>query len=458
MGRHPRETLMGKFDGMDPELVRELLAEVKQAAEQMRTVEGRVTRLMSGAGLSSQSAHRPVQVAEACDTMVKDVSGRVTLLEKKHDQKGTSGEPRVTDQSADDSPKPEPKDSTPDPKPEPKDSTPDPKPEPKEPPPDPTHDEPPAPQPRDSGDSTPGPGKDSGAAPDGSRGDGVVDTPGKDHSDDVDQSGDPKPQVVVVDGVKVLQIPLDPPTAEEVETLLRNIQDVPPMDMPSVEGASDSADTRPGQVEPGEPLPGVKPDGPVLDTAEPAEGQTIQPPGTGGEATRGEVTEGSGSGGDRGGSTAPWADDGSEVVSVAARPPDPEALKVLVDNVREIEPLDMPDAQATAGDPGTGDSGGSGSGGDRGGSTAPWADDGSEVVSVAARPPDPEALRVLVDNVREIEPLDMPDVRVPDGETWGEGPWAPMDIRPDGPAGDVEPGDPLRPIPPPGGSSSAESV
>ncbi|WP_203863296.1 hypothetical protein, partial [Planobispora rosea] len=93
---------MGKFDGMDPELVRELLAEVKQAAEQMRTVEGRVTRLMSGAGLSSQSAHRPVQVAEACDALVKDVSGRVVLLEKKADQKETSGGPRVEDQSADD--------------------------------------------------------------------------------------------------------------------------------------------------------------------------------------------------------------------------------------------------------------------------------------------------------------------------------------------------------------------
>ena len=62
-----------------------------------------------------------------------------------------------------------------------------------------------------------------------------------------------------------------------------------------------------------------------------------------------------------------------------------------------------------------------------------------------------DALRTLVDNAGEIEPLDMPGVQVPDGETWGEGAWAPRDIGPDGPADDVDPGDPLRSIPPLGG-------
>ncbi|MEU9831078.1 hypothetical protein AB0D67_05990, partial [Streptosporangium sp. NPDC048047] len=82
---------MGKFDGMDPELVRDLLSEVRQAAEQIRSVEGRVTRLMSAAGLSSQSAHRPAQVADSGDKMVRDVSARVALLEKKIKQ-GTGHE------------------------------------------------------------------------------------------------------------------------------------------------------------------------------------------------------------------------------------------------------------------------------------------------------------------------------------------------------------------------------
>ncbi|MFF4411077.1 hypothetical protein ACFYY8_01035 [Streptosporangium sp. NPDC001559] len=81
---------MGKLDGMDPKLVRDLLSEVRQAAERMRTTEGRVARMMSAAGLSAQSTHRPVQVAESCDIMVRDVSSRVELLEKRVKQEGGS--------------------------------------------------------------------------------------------------------------------------------------------------------------------------------------------------------------------------------------------------------------------------------------------------------------------------------------------------------------------------------
>ncbi|GIN03396.1 hypothetical protein Pve01_50540 [Planomonospora venezuelensis] len=412
-----RETPMGKFDGMDPELVRDLLSEIRQAAGQMRTIEGRITRLMGEAGLSSQSTHRPVQIAEACDVMVKDVSARVALLEKRIEQgtapgSGTpdaaspapgaetpardtgkpetpraedlkpavpgSGEsPRVEDQSADDPPKPESgskpeADSTPDPKPEadskgdersPRDgggaqgddrsggseTKPDPKPE---------------------ADSTPDPKPEADSKGDersprdggGTQGDDPLDTPEKDHPDDIDQTGELRPQIVEVDGVKVLQIPLDPPTAEEVEALLEDIENIPPMDMPTMDGTGTDAGGQPG---------------------------------TG--------TDGGGQPGTGAGGTAP---------------------------------------------------GGSGTPGD---TVARWADDGSDVVSAEAGPLNLDALRTLVDNVREIEPLEMPGVQVPEGETWGEGAWVPMDVGPDGPAGEVDPADPLRPIPPPGGSSGASS-
>ncbi|MER7206714.1 hypothetical protein ABT340_06550 [Streptosporangium sp. NPDC000239] len=95
---------MGKLDGMDPKLVRDLLSEVRQAAERMRTTEGRVARMMSAAGLSAQSTHRPVQVAESCDIMVRDVSSRVELLEKRVKQEGGSpaGQPVSSGEKAED--------------------------------------------------------------------------------------------------------------------------------------------------------------------------------------------------------------------------------------------------------------------------------------------------------------------------------------------------------------------
>ncbi|MGV9323522.1 hypothetical protein [Streptosporangium sandarakinum] len=699
---------MGKFDGMDPELVRDLLSEVRQAAEQMRTVEGRVTRLMSAAGLSSQSAHRPAQVADSGEKMVRDVSARVALLEKKVKQSTghevspkaaapkPDTEPSKADDRAPERPKAEdltpavPKDGGgPDAKhdtdakkdsgakhdtgsdakhdadtkkdsgakhdagsdvkkdtgsdakhdadtkkdagPEDKqevrrdakvedkpqtgskgdetaprrdgpadarhdtgsdaehgsddkqnagsdgkhdaDTKKDAGPEDKQevrrdakvedkpqtgskgdetsprrdtpapdtsarrdtPAPDTSarRDDPvpdtsarrddPAPDtsarrdgsipetsaPRD--DSTPespggrsdgkieivsigdhdagqDPGGDAGAKQDtGSKGDerspradqtgtqqvgtgqqgadqtgtdqrtadrtgtgqgtsgaDILDTPRKDHPDDIDQS-DPRPKVVSVDGVKVLQIPLNPPTATEVTELLNNAGDVPPADMPAVNGVPDPAGTppapdtsqgvptaqdaahtasqgvptvrgaadvpvaqgtadapatgtpapsggsgaaevsldRPGQVEPHGPVRDVKPAFPVPDTVEPVPDQEIQPPGTGGE-------------------------------------PDARSAGTAGDAV----PRQAPPVAGAAG--------------------------GGDVVSVRVVPPDPDVLAALVDDARDIEPMDMPSVRVPDGEVWGEGAWRPMDVGPDGPAGDLDLGDPLRPIPPPG--------
>ncbi|MER5418669.1 hypothetical protein [Streptosporangium roseum] len=556
---------MGKFDGMDPKLVRDLLSEVNQASKQMRAVEGQVTRLMSGAGLSSQSTHRPSQIADACEVMVRDVSARVALLEKKIKQEAAplaepkAGEPKIADSGTDGRAEPKP-DSGTDGKSEPKPERPkvedlkpavpkgdeappsrdqspdsgskdDPKPESKkdtdsgskgetgskgdetsprkgEPTSDVPRDDPDshkvtvhdprtanvndtAPDakpdtgskadetsprdggsvseappwvegvddtgskgdvgskgdetsprdggsvseappwvegvddtgskgdvgskgdetsPRDGGSVSEAPPRVEGVDDTGSKGetgskgdersprDGggvsgvdLPDTAGKDHPDDVDQRGDMKPRVVAVDGVQVLQVPLDSPTAAEVAELLKNIEDIPPLEMPGVDGASDTTGARPDRVDPTPAPPWTDSDISVPDTVEPDPEQRIQPPGTGGES------------GTQSAGNAPGS---------AERPP----------------------AETAVGE-----------------SAARWASDGTDVVSVQADPPSADALRTLADNVRDIEPLDMPGVQVPDGETWGEGAWAPMDVGPDGSAGDVDPGDPLQPIPPPGG-------
>lgn len=39
---------MAKFDGMDPKLVRQLLAEMQRATTQMRTIDGRIAQMLSG--------------------------------------------------------------------------------------------------------------------------------------------------------------------------------------------------------------------------------------------------------------------------------------------------------------------------------------------------------------------------------------------------------------------------
>ena len=126
---------MGKFEGMDPKLVRDLLSEVQQAAVRMRTAEDRVNHLMRGAGLPALSTHHPAQIADDCEKMVRDVSTRVELLEKKVKQEagappgapkagdagsdspktetgsqGGDDKPRVGDQSAETVPRDDPKD------------------------------------------------------------------------------------------------------------------------------------------------------------------------------------------------------------------------------------------------------------------------------------------------------------------------------------------------------------
>ncbi|MEU9831080.1 hypothetical protein AB0D67_06000, partial [Streptosporangium sp. NPDC048047] len=357
----------------------------------------------------------------------------------------------------------------------------------------------------------------------GTSGADILDTPRKDHPDDIDQT-DPRPKVVTVDGVKVLQIPLNQPTAAEVTDLLNNAGGVPPADMPTVDGTPDPAgapptqdasqgvppaqdthrgvptqDTaqgvptdqdasqrgpttqygppdaptasqgvptaqdvshpasqgvptthgtadapatgtpapsgdsgtvgvpldRPGQVEPHGPVRDVKPAFPIPDTVEPVPDQEIQPPGTGGEPASSQH---------------------------GALRPDGSADHHSSAHHVVRHPFDAPDARSTgtAGDavprqapPVAGAAAGGGLGGDAGGA-------GGDVVSARVVPPDPDVLAGLVDDARDVEPMDMPSVRVPGGEVWGEGAWRPMDVGPDGPAGDLDPGDPLRSIPPPG--------
>ncbi|MGW5684309.1 hypothetical protein, partial [Nonomuraea sp. NPDC003754] len=335
----------------------------------------------------------------------------------------------------------------------------------------------------------------------GRSGQDVLDTPGKDHPDDVDQTDPGKPQVVEVDGVKVLQIPLDPPTAREVADLLEHADAVQPADLPAVEGATDSAGA---------------------------------PEGTAGRTGSSDAT---------GATHATWANDGSDVVSAQARPPSDGAVKSLVDNASTITPKEMPGVQLPTGEwgrpavpehfrpdgpTGSVDPGGpvpqgqdstgqppadaraangqiSGAahdaaprhaegrpepgpqvsepppaGGPRpaegttgavhgapaayaedpsptgpvGDGVARWANDGSDVVSMDAKPPSAAALEALMDNASDIEPMEMPGVHVPPGE-WGTGVWVPESIQPDGPAGAVEPAGPAPHAQDPGGRPSA---
>ncbi|MFI7144292.1 hypothetical protein ACIBO2_05200 [Nonomuraea sp. NPDC050022] len=356
---------MGKFDGMDPKLVRDLLAEVKHAVTQMRSVEGRVGQVMSGAGLATQTTHRPVQVADAAEVMVRDVTARLGLLEKKADH------PRVGDQAKEaaptvgsdakdgDEPKkdrgderskyenPRADDGTPADKPDAKtgedkpdaktgdkpDAKADDKPDAK------TGDKPDA-KTDDKPDAKTGEDKPDAKAcdddkpdaktgedkPDAKTGDdkpdvdnitpdtgddpkdddiasrrdrgadsdsGIIDTPAKDHHHD-----DPhKPRVIVVDGVKVLQVPIDPPTAEELRALLDDIEKVQPAEMPSVSGDASTNGT--------------------------------------------DVNA--------------WANDGSDVVSIDAKPLDPGAVSTVVDHARDIQPAEMPRVEVPAGEYGTGE-------------------------------------------------------------------------------------------------------
>ncbi|RJL24499.1 hypothetical protein [Bailinhaonella thermotolerans] len=72
---------------MDPKLVREMLREIKQAAGDMRSLEGRITQMLGSAGVSARTSHRPGQVAEQANGLIADVTARLSVLEKEERQR-----------------------------------------------------------------------------------------------------------------------------------------------------------------------------------------------------------------------------------------------------------------------------------------------------------------------------------------------------------------------------------
>jgi hypothetical protein len=297
---------VGKFDGMDPESVRGLLAELKRAAKELRAAEERVNRVMGAAGLATRTTHRPTQVVESIDSMIRDVTARLALLEKREEERKGGGtgkaptpaaeavrpeesrsrEPRSTD-PPETPPKPDeprqdaPRDSkdsgdgkdpeadTPRTPKEPEDSKTDAPREPKNP----EADAPRGPK-HPEADAPRGPKEPEGAkAETPVREDPRRDEPPRESSRPAETSGSEKngddpgrPQVVEVGGVKVLQVPLDPATADEIADLLDEAEDVRPQDLPELLAEA----TRPTQVEPAAPLPGREPDVPVPDKVGPA--------------------------------------------------------------------------------------------------------------------------------------------------------------------------------------------
>src|SRR5437868_187115 len=85
---------MSEFDGMEPVRVRVLLAQVGEAAVKMRTLEGKIGTLVRGAGLATATAHRPSQVADACDKLVTDVKVRLETLEKREFTRADGSAPK----------------------------------------------------------------------------------------------------------------------------------------------------------------------------------------------------------------------------------------------------------------------------------------------------------------------------------------------------------------------------
>ncbi|TKK90138.1 hypothetical protein FDA94_06890 [Herbidospora galbida] len=283
---------MPKIDGMDPKLVRDLLAELRSAAKEMETIEAKATTTVRNAGVPAAVTYRPSAVADAIAEMDKDVTARLALLEKREREPGTQPNP-TTSGDANPAPKPTGGDSEPPKKPSgdadpPKkgdtettapnrsdDSNPPPKKSDGE-------TEPPkkgdteSAAPDRSDDSNPPPKKpegetespkkgdtDSNPPPKKSDGEPPIDTPKKDHPDDIDQT---KGRVELdVDGTKVVSYPLN----QDLD-VVRPVDSAQPPTGPQPDG-------KPGYVEPLEPTvkhpapqPGLDPGdpmGPYVGTA-----------------------------------------------------------------------------------------------------------------------------------------------------------------------------------------------
>ncbi|WP_219468574.1 hypothetical protein [Nonomuraea rhizosphaerae] len=431
---------MGKFDGMDPKLVRDLLAEVKRATEQMRSVEGRVTQVMSRAGLATKTTHRPVQVADAADVMVRDVNRRLELLEKRADEprvrdQGKDATPAVSDGAKDDKPK------TDDPK----------KDEPKK---DhlPKGDEPK----EERGDrrshyenpraDEPRTGEDK---PDAKTGDDKPDAKTREDKPDA-KTGDDKPDAKTEDKPDAKTD--DKPDAKTEDKPDAKTDDKPDAKTDDKPDAKQCDDSRSDGTKIGDDRSDAEVNLPDTGTDTGTDTDTGKDTGTDTGTNVGDDPKDDdlGSRRDHGATpdsgvsdtpvnnqpadtdpTKPRVIDvnGVKVIQVPIEPPTAEALRDMLRDLDKVQPIDMP----------TPDTGATNGATTNGADVNAWANDGSDVVSADAKPLNPDALPTIVDNARDIQPHDMPGVNVPAGE-YGKGDWAPQHISPDGRQGTIDPG------------------
>ncbi|GAB1820678.1 hypothetical protein [Herbidospora sp. RD11066] len=337
---------MPKIDGMDPKLVRDLLAELRRAAKEMESIEAKVTTTVRNAGVPAAVTYRPSAVADAIAEMDKDVTARLALLEKRERDPATRPTPTTTGDETPTKPvpkpAPEPTGTQEQPKPTegdtapPKPTTGDSEPPKKsdtetelpksntesdppkksdteteppknntetdppkksdteteppkksdtetEPPKNNTETEPPknntetdppkksdteTEPPKQCDDETAPPPKGEAPAP----GNEPVDTPKKDHPDDIDQT---RGRVEInVDGTKVVSTPLNLPDGDALGRIDGDLDTVRPVDNPGQSGGTQPStgpqpDGKPGYVEPLEPTAKQPAPQPGLDPGDP---------------------------------------------------------------------------------------------------------------------------------------------------------------------------------------------
>ncbi|MGW4792555.1 hypothetical protein ACWEPC_09115 [Nonomuraea sp. NPDC004297] len=385
---------MGKYDGMDPKLVRDLVTEVRHAATEMRGVEDRVRAVMHRAGLPAQATHRPAQIADAVDDMVKDVNVRLGELEKRVESpsKGTTptDEPKEVRGRQDkyDNPRADAKPDT-DAKPDADGKT--------------GSDSKPDADGKTGSDSKPDAdgktGSDSKPDADGKTGsDEKPDADGKTGSEGKpDAGGKTESDGKTCDDAEDTGTGKDGSTGSEGKT----------GDQVGDQSKGDDLDSRRDR---GTEADDRATDTPAKETNVPVnEGDT---PATGGQAA---------------GKPQVVVVDGVKVLQVPLEPPVAAVIEDMLEHPDKVRPADMPQVSADGATNVT--------------NVNDWADDGSDVVSVEASPPGLDALQTVIEDHREIAPQDMPGVQVPAGE-YGKGEWAEREIRPDGPVGSIDAGGP----------------
>ncbi|MEV0825801.1 hypothetical protein [Nonomuraea rubra] len=385
---------MGKYDGMDPQLVRDLLTEVKHAATEMRRIEDRVRAAMQRAGVPTEAVHRPAQVADAVGVMVKDVDKRLAVLEKREDPPGGDAPKDVRgDREQYENPR------------------------------------------GGSGKTTDGEGKTGSTGSDGKTGsdgstgsdgragsDGKTGSEGKTGSDgktcdDAERSGTGRDGGTGSEG-KTGDQPAETPKDDDVGS--RRDQGTEP----------DRGVTDPPAKDTDPPAKDTDTDPPVTDPP-PTDPPAAEPPPTDSD-TSGRDTDApaaDGSGGQDATKPRVVVVDGVKVLQVPLDAPQAAVIEDMLENPDQVQPAEMPKLPAD----GTGTTNAT--------NVNDYANDGSDVVSAEASPPDLDALKTVIEDHRQIAPQDMPGVQVPEGE-YGKGAWAERDIRPDGPAGSIDAGNP----------------